>query len=291
MTFPISMIECSPFLPFGAALFISFFSSLAGISGGFLLLPFQLSILGVSGVNVSATNHLFNLVACPAGVYRFWREGRLMWMLSLIVSVGTVPGVVLGCIIRLNLLKEFSHFKIFVGLVLLYIGLRMLKTVLKAWGSKEAKPLTGSLEAKQLELTSTTLKLSFQGQIYTVKTWPVFFLSLIIGVIGGIYGIGGGAIMSPLLVSLFGLPIYIIAGSTLLSTFVASGVGVVSYSLLSTSEGLSAGPDWLLGLFLGAGGIFGMYLGAYAQKYFPSLWLKILLTAILLFIAARYLFG
>lgn len=285
------MIECSPFLPFFAALGISFFSSLAGISGGFLLLPFQLSVLGVSGVNVSATNHLFNLVACPAGVYRFWREGRLLWMLSLIVSIGTIPGVVIGCIIRLNLLQEFSRFKIFVGLVLLYIGVRMLQTVVRAWGSKEAKKPSGSLETKQLSLTLTTLKVSFQGQVYAVKTLPLFSLSLVIGVIGGIYGIGGGAIMSPLLVSLFGLPIYIIAGSTLLSTFVASSVGVLSYSLIVTKEGLSAGPDWLLGLILGAGGIVGMYLGAYAQKYCPSLWLKMLLTAILMFISLRYLFG
>ena len=288
MFFPISMIECNPLLPFTAALAISFFSSLAGISGGFLLLPFQISVLGVSGVNVSSTNHLFNLVACPSGVYRFWREGRLLWMLSLIVALGTAPGVIIGAYIRLHLLRELSQFKIFVGVVLLYIGLRMLKTVIKAWGTAESRPLKGSLVAKQIKLTLNTLTLSFQDKIYTVKTRPIFFLSLFIGVIGGIYGIGGGAIMSPILVSIFGLPVYVIAGSTLLSTFVASVVGVISYSFMP-SMGVNAGPDWLLGGLLGLGGIVGMYLGAYAQKYLPGLWLKVLLTMVLLFIAIRYL--
>ena len=50
-----------------AAFVISFFTSMAGISGAFLLLPLQMSVLGFTSPAVSATNLVFNLVATPAG--------------------------------------------------------------------------------------------------------------------------------------------------------------------------------------------------------------------------------
>ena len=133
------------------------------------------------------------------------------------------------------------------------------------------------------------IRISFQEVLYTVRVLPVFCLSLFIGVIGGIYGIGGGAIMSPILISIFGLPVYIIAGSTLLSTFVASFGGVLSYLYLSFVSHVQVAPDWMLGGFLGLGGIIGMYFGAKCQRYVPNRILQIFLTAILLFIALRYL--
>ena len=64
-------------LPPVTAFVISFFTSMVGISGAFLLLPIQISFLGLTGPAVSATNLVFNLIAIPAGVYRYWREKRI----------------------------------------------------------------------------------------------------------------------------------------------------------------------------------------------------------------------
>ena len=63
-------------LPPVAAFVISFFTSMVGISGAFLLLPIQISFLALTGPAVSATNLVFNLIAIPAGIYRYWREKR-----------------------------------------------------------------------------------------------------------------------------------------------------------------------------------------------------------------------
>jgi len=51
------------------------------ISGAFLLLPFQHSVLGYTAPGVSATNLVYNLVATPGGAYRYLREGRMLWPL------------------------------------------------------------------------------------------------------------------------------------------------------------------------------------------------------------------
>ncbi|HLA79935.1 MAG TPA: TSUP family transporter, partial [Vicinamibacteria bacterium] len=104
MTFPISGVTVSPLVPFSVAYFVSLVMSTGGISGAFLLLPFQVSVLGFSGPAVTATNHLFNVVAIPSGVYRYVREKRMVWPLTAVIVAGTVPGVVVGSLARIYLL-------------------------------------------------------------------------------------------------------------------------------------------------------------------------------------------
>ena len=86
MYFPVSGIDCHPLVPVLAAMGISFVTSMGGLSGAFLLLPFQMSFLGYTSPGVSATNHLFNVLACPGGIVRYAREGRLLWPLALTVA-------------------------------------------------------------------------------------------------------------------------------------------------------------------------------------------------------------
>ena len=106
MYFATAGVEVSPWLPPLAAFVVSFFTSMGGVSGAFLLLPFQMSFLGYTAPSVSATNHLFNIVAIPSGVYRYLKEGRMVWPLTWVVIVGTLPGVVLGAVIRVNYLPD-----------------------------------------------------------------------------------------------------------------------------------------------------------------------------------------
>ena len=61
MYFPLSGIETNPLVPVLVAFIISFFTSMGGISGAFLLLPFQVSVLGFNTPAVSSTNLLYNL--------------------------------------------------------------------------------------------------------------------------------------------------------------------------------------------------------------------------------------
>lgn len=311
MYFPTAGIECSPFLPFAAALGVSFLTSMGGVSGAFLLLPFQMSVLGYVNPSVSATNQFFNVLACPAGVWRYWREGRLLWPLTLTVALGTLPGVFAGALIRINWLPDPRRFTIFAGLVLLYVGGRMLWD-LRAKRRGAISPGRGDAARAErafhaahggkggddgletacrvLIWNSRDLIFSFQGQKFAVSSRGIALLSLSVGLVGGIYGIGGGAIMAPFLVSFFGLPVYAVAGASLFATFLTSVAGVGFYALLAPLyPDLAIAPDWRLGLLLGLGGMAGMYLGARCQKFVPAAVLKYLLAAILLFTAVRYL--
>ena len=48
-----------------------------GISGAILLVPFQVSVLGLNSVSVSATGLVFNVISSPAGIVRYWRDSNI----------------------------------------------------------------------------------------------------------------------------------------------------------------------------------------------------------------------
>ena len=294
MTFPVSGVVAPFWLPPLVAFVVSFFSSMAGISGAVLLLPFQLSVLGFTSPAVSPTNLVFNIVAIPSGIYRYTRERRMIPSLTWVVVAGTAPGVIVGQLVRLTWLPAPGPFKAFVGCVLLYIAVRMALEMRRP-GNRAARGRGPSdWTVRCLEFNIRRLVFEFQGRRYECGTRFVFLVSLVVGMVGGIYGIGGGALMAPFFVAHLGLPVHTIAGATLMGTFLTSVVGVVFSQLIAPfyrSKGMAVAPDWLLGSLFGVGGMLGIYLGARVQRFVPAKWLKGMLTAILIGVALNYLWG
>src|ERR1700680_4952261 len=93
-------------------------STPAGISGAVLLLPFQVSVLGTASPAVTPTNLLYNVVAAPGALYRSWRQGQTGGRLALVLIAGTVPGVIAGSVIRVELLPGPRVFDLVVAAVL-----------------------------------------------------------------------------------------------------------------------------------------------------------------------------
>jgi uncharacterized membrane protein YfcA len=306
MYFADAGINVAPWMPPLVALVISFFTSMGGVSGAFLLLPFQMSVLGYTAPSVSATNQLFNVVAIPSGVYRYVRENRMVWPLTWLVIAGTLPGVLLGAIVRVRYLPDPNDFKLFAAAVLLYIGARLIRDLVRksdAIGKdaeqrfhesvrhrgRASEPLQSAPATTVSAFTVTHLEYEFQGDRHHVSSPAIFLLCLLVGVIGGVYGIGGGAIVAPFFVSVFRLPVYTVAGAALMGTLVTSVAGVVFYQGLAASHaGVSVAPDYKLGILFGLGGAVGMYLGARCQKFVPARLIKWMLAAIIVATAGRY---
>ncbi len=291
-TFPISGVTTNILIPPIVAFVVSFFTSMGGVSGAFLLLPFQVSFLNYTSPGVSGTNFIFNVVAIPSGVYRYLKEGRMAWPLASMIVVGTVPGIIIGYYLRIKVLPDPKSFKFFVGIVLLYIGTRLFMDVFKkkktAQTKKFEQKLSKEATVKTLSFSLKRIEYEFWGEKFSFSTIGVFSLAFVIGIIGGTYGIGGGAMMSPFLITFFKLPVHSIAGACLLGTFTASVFGVFYYAVLP-SQGLQTTPDWLLGLLFGFGGMLGIYFGARAQKYVPQRYIKLTLSLIILYLAVRYI--
>lgn len=290
MLFPVSGVEIHPLLPPAIAFVISFFTSMSGLSGAFLLLPFQMSFLGYTTPSVSATNQLFNIVAIPSGVLRYIREERMVWPLTWAVIAGTLPGVLIGVLVRIKLLPDPTDFKAFVGVVLCYIGYRLVLSVLAKKAPSPPPSAQPFSKTETLEFSFARISYTFQDQTFTVPTLGIFSLTFLVGIIGGIYGIGGGAIIAPFFITFFKLPVYSVAGACLMGTFITSLAGVGIYQILSYwYPAQTLAPDYLLGFLFGIGGMGGMYLGAACQKYVPENKLKLLMSAFILITAGKYL--
>ncbi len=289
-TFPVSEVETFVLIPPLVAFGISFFTSMGGISGAFLLLPFQMSALGFTSPAVTSTNFLFNVTGTPGGVYRYARECRFVWPVALLIVAGIIPGVLIGYYLRITYLPDPITFKFFVGCVLLLIAFKLLKEAINGKTavspSQDKCSLTDRVEEASIDVKAT--RFNFKGATYSFATAKLLGLALTVGIIGGVYGIGGGSIIAPFLITFFGLPVYAIAGAVLLGTFVSSLAGVTFYSLIPIN-GAVAAPDWLLGILFGAGGLLGMYLGARAQKYVPARWIKLMLGGVILMVAFKYI--
>ncbi len=289
--FPVSGVETSLLVPPLTAFVIGLLSATGGLSGAFLILPFQVSVLGFTAPAVSATNLFYNCISIPSGVWSYFRQGRMLWPLVTVMIAGTVPGAALGWYVRVAWLPDPRAFKLFVGLVLTFIAGRLLKQALAGTaGRRDLKPQAGST-VRTIGFSLRRVEYEFSGERHGFSTPLMFVLSLVVGVIGGAYGIGGGAILSPLWVAVFHLPVYTVAGASLLGTFITSIAGVLFYTFLPAPDGVSTAPDWALGALFGVGGLAGIWVGAGLQKRLHPRAIKFILGALICIVALRYVTG
>ena len=192
-TFPLSGVETSILIPPLVAFGISFFTSMGGISGAFLLLPFQMSVLGFTSPAVTSTNFLFNVIGTPGGVYRYARECRFVWPVAFLIVAGIIPGVLIGYYLRITYLPDPKTFKFFVGCVLLLIAVKLLKEALYGKTTVSQTPESCTLTDKVAEasIEMKTTRFNFKGATYSFATAKLLGLALVVGIIGGVYGIGG----------------------------------------------------------------------------------------------------
>lgn len=230
-----------------------------GVSGAVFLVPFQISVVHTPSPAVTPTNLLFNLVAIPGALLRFHRERRLAGPLTRLLVLGTLPGVVAGALIRVLLLGDGNAFLAIVAAVLIPLG---------AWLAFATPPASGEAPGRG-------------------RRQLIFALALAVGVIGGIYGIGGGSILGPILVGL-GFTVFEVAPAALAATFLTSLAGVATYGLLSLAASGDIAPDWTLGIGMGLGGLAGAYIGARLQSRLPEQLLRRGLGALALALGLRY---
>lgn len=289
--FPVSGVSCSPLVPPLVALAISSLTASGGISGAVLLLPFQVSVLGYTGPGVSPTNLIYNIVAIPGGVYRYIREGRMTWPLTWTVIAGTLPGVFLGALIRVRYLPDARRFKLFAGCVLMYLGVRLAYEFARR--RQAAGDLRGVPRGATVKIASVSwrrIEYEFLGRRYGFNPAGLFVLALAVGLVGGIYGIGGGAIIAPFVIAIMHLPVYTVAGAALAGTFMTSVAGVAFFHLLALDpRTATARPDWALGALFGVGGLLGTYVGARLQRHLPERWIRLVLALVVGGLALNYI--
>jgi uncharacterized membrane protein YfcA len=244
---------------FCAGLLVAVLTAPVGVSGAVFLLPIQLDLLRVPSPAVTPTNLLFNVVATPGALLRYKRTGRLGGTLPRQLLTGTLPGVVIGTLVRVYLAPGDRIFRLLAAGVLLPLGLWLC------------------LRRRDRPVHPRTL-----------STSTITGLGFAVGIIGGIYGIGGGSLLGPILVSA-GMSVAVVAPAALTATFLTSIAGVTTYGLLSLTTTGPVSPHWAIGALCGLGGLIGGYLGARLQPRMPETGLRILLGVLAVGLALTYI--
>jgi uncharacterized protein len=236
----------------------------AGVSGAVLLLPFQVSVLGTPSPAVTPTNLLYNVVSTPGALYRYWRQGQTGGRLAGVLIAGTMPGVIAGSVIRVELLPGPRVFDLVVASVLIPLG---------SWLALTRPPRPAEPSRPRL-----------------LPVPALVALAAAVGCAGGIYGIGGGSILAPILIGSGRKPAEV-APAALASTFVTSAAGVITFMILSVRHHGSVAPDWPTGIALGVGGLAGAYTGARIQSRLPDVLIRRLIGIVVIVIGTRYLWS
>lgn len=105
---------------------------------------------------------------------------------------------------------------------------------------------------------------------------------ILVGSLGGLVGIGGGVVLVPLLLYVYGLGMHLAAGTSLSIVLPLSLAGAISHFQRGN-------VDLRLTLLIGIGGIIGSVLGSWAGSHLPGTVLKKIFAMILLLIALNTL--
>lgn len=243
-----------------SAFLIATLTTPVGVSGAVFLVPVQVSILHTPSPSVTPTNLLYNVISTPGALLRYRGREVLRAPLTMALLLGTLPGVIAGSVIRVELLAGPQAFYLVIAAVLLPIG---------GWLAlgRGPKARSAAPAADDRRITAA---------------------ALLVGVVGGIYGIGGGSLLAPALVGV-GFGVAEVAPAALVSTFLTSIVGVITYAVLSLRHSGSIAPDWTVGIAIGLGGLAGGWVGTGLQSKLPEAALRRTLGIVAVALAARYI--
>ncbi len=304
MTFAVAGISLNPLIPFFWALFVGLVFSTVGAAGGILAGVGHITVFGIADANmIKPMNQLLVIVSPLIAVPVYWRQQRLVLSLGLLLGLGSLFGSIFGSWFSKNYLPEMHQYQPLFGFLVLFISLRLFYEASRGFRERNSRvresskifeskirELRGKMRGSSGAILKTSLSLRklrivFLGQDFSSNSfWPVL-TGFAVGVIGSALGVGGGFLLVPYMASWLGLPMFIVAGTSALSVFIASVTSVGSYLYLGVRV------DWSLAAIELAGVTMGSFLGPWISRYMKERFLRLLLAVVLLYIALGYTLG
>jgi hypothetical protein len=272
--------------------------ALVGEATGIFSLPYAMSILRFDNLHVSPTNLVITVINPVGALLGFRRAGQWNLDFALWPCLGALLGSQAGPFIRVKYLSDPVPFKALVGLALFWLGAHLVWEITPWYLRKResqrrfaenfrararAAAAAGRLPSgipegariQTLERSWRRLRIGFLDQEWSLSVPVLFLLGLGVGVVASTFGVGGGFLMTPLLVTLFKLPMYVIVAATIPFVMLQSVVGLFSYMVIVPAlTGHYDPPEWAFGFFAAAPAVFGAWLAAKTQRFVPESSLK-----------------
>src|SRR5258708_263373 len=263
-----------------AGFVIGTFGTLIGAGGGFILVPLLiLSHPRMPPEIIPAVSIVIVAVNAISGSLAYARSGRIDYKAGFLFALFTIPGSILGVFATQYIPQHIFNISFGILLILLavFLFIRTLKPALvrendhqlgKGW-------IHHSLTDKQGAVFSYTY-----NQPYGI------IVSVLVGFLSPLLGIGGGIIHVPAMVSWLQFPVYVATATSHFILPIMSTVSVVVHAL----KGSYKDPAVLkIVLALSVGVIPAAQLGAFLSHKIKSRAIIQLLAACLLLVGVRIL--
>lgn len=252
-----------------------FFGSMLGLGGGWLIVP-ALQVFGIApliAVGSSLTAMIFN---ASIGATRYYYKKILLLSLGLAIAVPSLAGVYLGksILTKLNALG-------YSGLILRLAFLFLLTSlgIIMLWASRKSSLHAEEKKPRLWKPIGPFFRINGNVEVGFVNT---AIIGVIAGILSGLLGIGGGIVLTPILVTFFGVPVIQAASASLVSVLLSSLLG----SGLYLSEGQ---VNVNLAITLAASSSTGSFLGAWMAPSIPDQVLKRVFGSLTMLTAAALL--
>ncbi|MHA1802948.1 MAG: sulfite exporter TauE/SafE family protein [Promethearchaeota archaeon] len=252
---------------------IGIVSTIAGVGGGVLYVP-SLTLLFFLPINQAIDTSTFViLISSTSGFITYLRQKRTDIKLSLIFGCFSILGSLLSTIIFSFVILNNTVLRFIFATLLILTGLNMIRKGILTRRKKKELP-QNSQENSPFSLKEHDYKTNLKKGI------PLFILG---GFTANLLGIGGGVIYTPTLNILLGFPIH---NSTAISTSMIFFTAI--YNVIIKS--ITGHVNYLIGMFLGIGSVFGAFLGARISYRMPRVTLQFFVAIILMGVAIRMYF-
>lgn len=257
-------------LLFGAA--VGFIGTLVGVGGGFFMVPYFSLAGGFPSVRAVGTSLGAIVFNATSGSIRWAFQRRIDWTLGIGFALATLPGTWLGREVGRNI--DPAPFSIAFALVVAAAAASLLLV------------RTAPGDASRLAWFRRGLRRDFTDAFGTRHQYEVnlpfgLAVSLGVGFIAALFGVGGGFLHVPVMVVLYGMPVHVAVATSQLALAVTAAAGAAGYALLPQPA-----VDWMTVLAVGLGAAVGAQGGAFVAPRLAAEGLKRILAVVLFGVAA-----
>jgi uncharacterized protein len=246
------------FIPLGFALGV--LGTLIGVGGGFILVPVMLLLYPHQNpeviTSISLTVVFFNALS---GSWAYARMSRIDYRSGMLFAAATVPGAILGA-----LTTDLIPRRLFNGIFGFLMAIAAVYLLFNKTSGKAPRINKGGC----LIVRTVTPK---SGNAYTFSydLRIGIILSLLIGYLSSMLGIGGGIIHVPVLIRLLDFPVHI---ATATSHFILVFTALTG-SLVHILKGSFTVASFYNTILLSVGVLVGAQLGAVISTHVHGRWI------------------
>ena len=257
--------------------------SLVGAAGGILASFGLITLIGVTDPNsIKPMAQILSLATALVFIPGYIKRRAVVIPLALMLSAGGVMGAIVGSTLSSKYLSDMSTFKPLFGILTLLIGGQIIWEIYKQRNEKNDDVSASEAGIHSVKVKGMLIKFSYGKKDFSVSFWTPWLAGFFIAIIASAFGVGGGFLLVPFMVSFLRMPMFIVPATAAVVIFISGSISVTNYLKMG------ADIDWPILFFLIAGGIMGALIGPKINRMMQDRWLKIFLATILSLIGLKY---